>query len=108
MVKAHTPDVEPANTQHFNHKPLTDNRKPLTYQTCNPQHTPQVNERLSEEVMSRLEVAKLTLHRIHDMSADELGSLLHRPAAGREVKLLARMLPRLDCSVKVAPLVLQP
>ena len=54
--------------------------------------------------MSRLEVAKLTLHRIRDMSADEIGSMLHRPAAGREVKALARLLPHLDCSVKVVPI----
>jgi activating signal cointegrator complex subunit 3 len=64
----------------------------------------QVNERLSDDLMSRLEVAKLTLHRIRDMTADEIGAMLHRPAAGREVKALARLLPHLECSVKVVPI----
>ena len=63
----------------------------------------QFNE-ISFEVMNKLDAQKLTVHKIRDMSADEVGRLVRHQSYGQVIKRLCDTLPRLEIEANIRPI----
>ena len=61
-------------------------------------------DQLPGEVLKRLEEQNATVDRLLDMSAREVGELIHHVKTGPKVLALARKLPRLEMQVVVQPI----
>nr|XP_018669768.1 activating signal cointegrator 1 complex subunit 3 [Ciona intestinalis] len=64
----------------------------------------QFGPRLTNDVLRKIEDKNLTIEKILDSSASEIGHLLHHPRIGEKVRKCAQEIPRVELEVTIQPI----
>jgi activating signal cointegrator complex subunit 3 len=64
----------------------------------------QFEKQLSHEVLNKIESRKMELHRLKDMTADEIGHMIHHPRMGTVVKRVLASFPSLLLAATIQPI----